>query len=147
LSWITILKKREDYRKLYDGFDPHKVALYDENKIEELMSDKGVVRYRRKIEASINNAIRFIELQREFGSFSDYLWEFAGGRPIDGSVGSIEDLQATSDLSDRLDKDLKKRGFKFLGSTTIYSYLQAVGVINDHTSECFRYEEIKKSQA
>lgn len=145
LSWITILKKRENFRRAYDNFDPLKVALYDEVKIVELMQDKGIVRYRRKIEASINNAKRFIEIQNEFGSFSSYLWSFTDGRVVDGRVETTENLPSTSNLSDTLAKDMKRRGFKFLGSTTLYSYLQAMGVINDHITSCFRYKEIKKS--
>lgn len=145
LSWITILRKRENYRKAYDDFQVERVASYGEDKVEELLTDAGIVRNRKKIEASINNAKCFIEVQREYGSFSAYLWDFAGGSPIDGRLKSTDDPAATTELSDALSKDLKKRGFKFLGSTTLYAYLQAVGVVNDHITTCPRYEEIKKS--
>ncbi len=143
LSWITILKKRENYRLAYEGFDAKKVSRYDENKIEELVLNKGIVRNRKKIEASINNANRFIEVQNEFGSFSSYLWKFVDDLPIDGKIKSTDDLPVTTAISDRLYKDMKKRGFKFLGSTTLYAYMQAVGLINDHTVDCPRYKEIK----
>ncbi|PAB57884.1 DNA-3-methyladenine glycosylase I [Anaeromicrobium sediminis] len=141
LSWITVLKKRENYRLLYDNFDYEKVALYDENKIEELLSNKGIIRNRRKIESSINNANRFMEVQREFGSFDNYIWSFVENKVLINSWATLGDVPASTDLSDKISKDMKKRGFKFIGTTIIYSYLQAVGIINDHTTDCFRYEE------
>lgn len=138
LSWITILKKRENYRVLYDGFDYEKVALYDENKVDELLNNTGIIRNRKKIEASINNAKRFIEIQNEFGSFDRYIWKFVDGNTIVNSYENVSMLPAKTELSDLISKDLKKRGFKFLGSITVYSYLQAVGIINDHIDTCFK---------
>ena len=142
LSWITILRKRENYRSAYDGFDPIKVSRYNQDKIEELLNNPGVVRNRKKIEASINNAIRFLEVQREFGSFDNYIWSFVDNKPIKNKWTSLSQVPATTELSDRVSKDLKKRGFKFLGSTIIYAHLQAIGVINDHLVDCFRYNEV-----
>ena len=138
LSWLTILRKRENYRKAYDNFDPQKVALYDEEKIQELLSNAGIIRNRMKIEASINNAKRFLEIEQEFGSFDAYIWHFVDNKPINNHYQSISEIPATSDLSDKVSKDFKKRGFKFLGSITIYSHLQATGIINDHLDSCFR---------
>jgi DNA-3-methyladenine glycosylase I len=143
LSWITILRKRENYRIAYDNFDPDKVANYSEEKINELLQNSGIVRNRRKIEASINNAKMFLNIQREFGSFDNYIWKFVNYRPVINSWESISDVPATSTLSDEVSKDLKKRGFKFLGSTIIYSHLQATGIINDHIVNCFRYNDLK----
>ncbi|MDR2134345.1 MAG: DNA-3-methyladenine glycosylase I [Treponema sp.] len=144
LSWITILKKRENYRKAYDGFDPRKVARYGEAKKAKLLGDAGIVRNRLKIEASINNAQRFLEVQREFGSFSAYIWSFTGGKPVRGNWKTVKDLPARTELSDRVALDMKKRGFRFLGSTIIYSHLQATGLVNDHIAGCFRRGELKK---
>lgn len=138
LSWITILKKRENYRKAYDSFDPEKVACYDEEKINELLENSGIVRNRRKIEASIGNAKKFLEIQKEFGSFDRYIWGFVNGKPIINSYKTVSEVPATSELSDVISKDLKKRGFRFLGSTIIYAHLQAIGIINDHIDSCFR---------
>lgn len=142
LSWITILRKRENYRSAYDGFDPIKVSQYNQDKIEELLNNPGVVRNRKKIEASINNAIRFLEVQREFGSFDNYIWSFVDNKPIKNKWTSLSQVPATTELSDQVSKDLKKRGFKFLGSTIIYAHLQAIGVVNDHLVDCFRYNEV-----
>lgn len=142
LNWLTILKKRENYRAAYDNFNPDKVANYDENKIEELMNNAGIIRNRRKIEASINNAKVFLEIQREFGSFSNYLWGFVNNKPIINQFSEITEVPATTELSDMISKDLKNRGFKFFGSTIVYAHLQAVGIINDHITSCFRYNEI-----
>ncbi|KAB3526356.1 DNA-3-methyladenine glycosylase I [Alkaliphilus serpentinus] len=142
LSWITILKKRENYREAYDGFDPVKVSRYDEDKIADLLNNSGIIRNRKKIEASINNANRFLEVQREFGSFDKYIWGFVDNKPIKNKWTAIEEVPAKTDLSDKVSKDLKKRGFKFLGSTIIYAHLQAIGVINDHLVGCFRYNEV-----
>jgi len=144
LSWITILKKRENYRKAYDNFDPVKVARYSEAKKAKLLADAGIVRNRLKIEASITNAQKFLEIQKEFGSFSNYIWGFTGGKPVVGKWKSLSELPAKTELSDKISLDLKKRGFKFLGSVIMYSHLQATGVINDHLMDCFRYKEIKK---
>ena len=142
LSWLTVLRKRENYRRLYDGFDPEKVARYGEKKIRELISDSGIIRNRKKIEASINNAARFLEIRDEFGSFSDYLWGFAGGGPVTNSWEKLSEIPASTELSVTVSRDLKKRGFRFMGPTIVYSHLQATGVVNDHLVSCFRYSEI-----
>lgn len=142
LSWLTVLRKRENYRRLYDGFDPEKVARYGEEKIQKLMSDSGIIRNRKKIEASINNAVRFLEIRDEFGSFSDYLWGFTGEVPVINAWEELSEIPASTELSVRVSRDLKKRGFRFMGPIIVYSHLQATGVINDHLVSCFRYEEI-----
>lgn len=139
LSWITVLKKRNNYRSAYDNFDPIKVAAYSEEKVNELLKNAGIIRNRRKIEASINNAKMFLNIQREFGSFDNYIWKFVNYKPLVNKWKDISEVPATSNLSDEISNDLKKRGFKFLGSTIIYSYLQATGLINDHIITCFRY--------
>jgi DNA-3-methyladenine glycosylase I len=144
LSWLTILKKRENYRKAYDGFDPEKAARYNERKKERLLADAGIVRNRLKIEASITNARQFLEIQKEYGSFSAYIWGFTGGKPVTGAWKTLEELPAATALSDTVAADMKKRGFRFLGSTIMYSHLQATGLVNDHLTGCFRYREIKK---
>jgi DNA-3-methyladenine glycosylase I len=144
LSWITILNKRENYRRVYDGFDPRKAARYTEQKIGRMLADAGIVRNRRKIEASINNAQRFLEVQKEFGSFSDYIWDFVKGKPVIGKWKTLAELPARTALSDRVAADLKRRGFKFLGSVIMYSHMQATGIVNDHITGCFRYREIKR---
>jgi len=143
LSWITILKKRENYRKAYDNFDPKKVARYGDAKKAKLLADPGIVRNRLKIEASITNAQHFLEIQKEFGSFSNYIWSFSNGNPVIGKWKSIDEVPARTELSDKVSLDLKKRGFKFLGSVIMYAHLQATGIINDHLMHCFRYKEIK----
>ncbi|MDR2967175.1 MAG: DNA-3-methyladenine glycosylase I [Methanobacteriaceae archaeon] len=145
LSWITILKKRDNYRKAYDNFDLKKVASYDEVKKAELLADAGIVRNRLKIEASITNAQNFLEIQKEFGSFSNYIWGFTNGKPVIGKWKNIHEIPSKTELSDKISLDLKKRGFRFLGSVTVYSYLQATGIVNDHIIDCFRYKEIKKN--
>jgi len=145
LSWITILNKRENYRKAYDGFDPNKVARYTEAKKKKLLADAGIVRNRLKIEASINNAQRFLEVQKEFGSFSNYIWSFTKGKQVTGQWKKLCEIPASTDLSDKVSKDLKKRGFRFLGGTIMYSHLQATGIVNDHLTDCFRYKEIKNN--
>lgn len=142
LSWLTVLRKRENYRRLYDGFDPEKVARYGEKKIQKLMSDSGIIRNRKKIEASINNAARFLEIRDEFGSFSDYLWGFTGGVPVINAWEELSEIPASTKLSVTVSRDLKKRGFRFMGPIIVYSHLQATGVVNDHLVSCFRYEEI-----
>ena len=142
LSWLTVLRKRENYRRLYDGFDPEKVAGYGEKKVRKLMSDSGIIRNRKKIEASINNAARFLEVRDEFGSFSDYLWGFTGGVPVTNSWEELSEIPASTELSVAVSRDLKKRGFRFMGPVIVYSHLQATGVVNDHLFWCFRYEEI-----
>lgn len=139
LSWMTILRKRENYRKAYDGFDPIKVAQYDENKISELLQNPGIIRNRRKIESSINNARCFLKIQKEFGSFDNYIWSFVNNKPVKNHWTDISQVPANSELSDKISKDLKARGFRFLGSTIVYSHLQAAGLINDHLISCFKY--------
>lgn len=140
LSWYTILKKREQFRMAFDHFDYRKIAHYDEQKIQQLMENPGIVRNRLKILATINNSSRFMETQREFGSFSDYIWGFVGGSPIINLPASLADIPATTELSDRISADLKKRGFKFLGSTVMYAHMQATGMVNDHIAGCWRAE-------
>ena len=136
LSWITILKKRENYRVEYDNFNPEIVALYGEEKILKMLDNPGIVRYRKKIESSIGNAKEFLKIQKEFGSFNEYIWSFTEKKIIKNSWKNLSELPAKTELSDIIAKDLKKRGFKFLGSTTVYSYLQAVGIVYDHLLEC-----------
>ena len=142
LSWSTILNKRENYRKAYRGFDPQTVARFGARDIQRLLSDAGIVRNRLKIESSINNAKRFLEIQREFGSFDAYLWNFVGGSPVVNRWRTLEQIPANTELSERISRDLKKRGFRFVGSTIIYAHLQAVGVVNDHLVSCFRHGEL-----
>jgi len=145
LSWSTILKRRKNYKKAYDNYDIIKIASYDEKKIKELLNNDGIIRYRLKIESSINNAKQFLKVQDDYGSFSNYLWSFVDHKPIVNSWEKLSEVPAESDLSKKIAKDLKLKGFKFVGSVTIYAYLQAVGVINDHLTDCFRYKEIKDS--
>lgn len=142
LSWITILKKRENFRKAFDNFDYKKIAKYSEDKYEELLQDAGIIRNKLKIKATITNAQLFIKVQEEFGSFSKYIWDFTNGKPITNKFEKREEVPATTELSDAISKDLKKRGFKFVGSTVIYAHMQATGMVNDHTTDCFRYHEV-----
>lgn len=142
LSWQTILNKMDNFDKAYEHFEIEKVAAFDEAKIESLMEDAGIIRNRRKIEAAIINAQKVLELQAEGISFSDYLWGFTDHQVIDHEIGDASEIPAKTELSDQIAKDLKKRGFKFVGSTTIYAFLQAVGIVNDHETACFRYEEL-----
>ncbi len=142
LSWYTVLRKRENYRTLFDGFDPVKVAAYDQERIESLLQDPGIIRNRQKVAATVNNAQRFLEVQQEFGSFSDYIWRFVGGKPIINVLREEGDFQATTAESDAMSKDLKQRGFKFVGSTICYAHMQATGMVNDHTMDCFRRQPI-----
>ncbi|WP_334126127.1 DNA-3-methyladenine glycosylase I [Empedobacter brevis] len=137
LSWYTILKKRENFREAFADFDIEKVADFDETKIEELVQNEGIIRHRGKITAAINNAKLFIEIQKEFGSFSDFFWSYVDHKPIVNNWNSIKEVPATTEISDQLAKDLKKRGFKFFGSTIIYAHMQATGMVNDHTKDCF----------
>lgn len=143
LSWATILKKREGYRKAFANFDYKIVAEYGPGMVDDLLQDASIIRNRMKIEATINNARRFIEVQDEFGSFDAYSWNFVGGKPIINSWKSMQEVPVTTKESDDFAKDLKKRGFKFLGSTTVYAHMQAIGMVNDHTIDCFRYKELK----
>lgn len=142
LSWYTVLKKRENYRIAFDNFDPIKVAKYDENKIAALMNDAGIIRNKLKIMATINNAARFIGIQNEFGSFSNYQWQFVNHKPIVNEILTVDDYVSSSQESELFAKDLKKRGFKFLGPTTVYSHMQASGMINDHSFNCHRRAKI-----
>ncbi|MCO5248995.1 MAG: DNA-3-methyladenine glycosylase I [Chitinophagales bacterium] len=144
LSWITILKKREAFRQAFAGFDYQKVAKFTEKEVENLMQDTGIIRNRLKIHAAINNAQRFMEVQEEFGTFSEYIWKFVHHRPIQNSWKSLSEVPANTLLSDTISKDLKKRGFKFVGTTIIYSFMQAVGMVNDHIISCYRYKELKQ---
>jgi DNA-3-methyladenine glycosylase I len=142
LSWSTILRKRERYRKVFDGFDPRKVARYDDRKIAALLEDAGIVRNRLKVAAAVRNAQAFLAVQKEFGSFDTYIWQFVGGRPLQNRRQRIEDLPARTEQSDAMSKDLARRGFKFVGSTICYAFMQAVGMVNDHAVACFRYREL-----
>ena len=141
LSWTTILKKREGYRKAFADFDVRIVAEYAQGMVEELVLDTSIIRNRAKIQATINNANRFMEIQKEFGSFDAYIWQFVGGAPIINNWKSMDEVPVTTTESDILSKDLKKRGFKFVGSTTIYAHMQAIGLVNDHTIDCFKKKE------
>ena len=136
LSWNTIIEKEENYREAFDEFDPEIVADYDKDKIEELMNNEGIIRNRRKIEATINNAKAFLKIQKEFGSFDKYIWGFTDGKVIDNHLKNMKDMPAKSKLSEKISKDLKKRKFKFVGPVIIYSYLQGIGIINDHWEKC-----------
>lgn len=143
LSWITVLKKRDAYRKAFDGFDPKKVALYGEEKIEELMNNEGIIRNRLKINSAITNARVFLEVAENYGSFDEFIWRYVDNTPIIGHWKRVEDVPAITPLSDRISKDLKKMGFKFVGSTILYAFMQAIGMVNDHLSDCFVYQEMK----
>jgi len=143
LSWITVLRKRDNFRKAFDNFDYKKVALYGENKIQDLLQDTGIIRNKLKVRAAISNANAFIEIQKEFGSFDKYIWGFVGGKPIQTNRKLISELTATTEISEKLSKDLKKKGFKFVGSTVIYAHMQATGMVNDHVESCFRFKELK----
>ena len=144
LSWETVLKKRENYRKAFNDFDPVKVSSYGDKKIEALMGNKGIIRNRLKIASAVNNAKRFLEVQKEFGTFDAYIWQFVNGKPITNRFKSMQEIPATTKESDAMSKDLKKRGFKFVGPTICYAHMQATGMVNDHVVGCFRYKEIKK---
>ena len=143
LSWITILRKRENFRSAFDSFDYQKIALYDEKKYESLLLDAGIIRNKLKIRATIGNAQAFMKLQNEHGSFSNYIWKFINGNPIQNNWLDLNQVPATTNLSDIISKDLKNHGFKFVGSTVIYAYMQAVGMVNDHVENCFRYHEVR----
>jgi DNA-3-methyladenine glycosylase I len=145
LSWITVLRKRENFRKAFDNFDYHKIAKYSKNKLEELMQNTGIIRNKLKIKATITNAFAFMEVQKEFGSFSNYIWKFTDGKPIVNTWKTLSEIPANTTLSDTISKDLKKRGFKFVGSTVIYSHMQATGMVNDHVVDCFRYKNVQKN--
>ncbi|MFP8487554.1 DNA-3-methyladenine glycosylase I [Gracilimonas sp. Q87] len=142
LSWSTILKRREGYRNAFAGFDPTKVAQFDENHVQKLMENQDIVRHELKIRSAISNARHFIEIQKEFGSFNKYVWHFVGGERIVNNRETIEQIPSNTTESDALSKDLKKRGFKFVGSTIMYAYMQACGLVMDHTMDCFRFAEL-----
>jgi len=145
LSWITILKRRETYRLAYDGFDPVKIVRWDRTKMEGLLKDTGIIRNRRKIEAAKTNAEAFLKVAGEFGSFDKYIWAFVGRQSIHNGWSDISKIPVTTTISDRMSKDLKRRGFKFVGSTICYAFMQAVGMVNDHVTSCFRYNQIRNS--
>lgn len=138
LSWYTILKKRDNFRKAFDYFDYKKVAKYGDKEIERLMQDAGIIRNGLKIKGTISNALAFMEVQKEFGSFSKYIWGFTDGKPIDNNPKTLKDVPAVTAISDALSKDLKKRGFKFVGSTVVYAHMQATGMVNDHVEDCWK---------
>jgi DNA-3-methyladenine glycosylase I len=144
LSWITVLRKRENYRKAFEGFDPKKISRYTEARITKLMANEGIVRNRLKIESTVLNAKAFLAVQKEFGSFDKYLWQFVNGKPLANQRRTIREVPASTPESDALSKDLKKRGFKFVGTTICYAFMQAVGMVNDHTTDCFRYAHLGK---
>ena len=143
LSWTTILRKRENYRKAFDNFDPAKVARFTARRLEKLLQDPGIIRNRLKIESSVKNAKAFLKVQEEFGSFDDYCWRFVNGKPKLNKLTSKQQIPATSPESDAFSKDLKQRGFNFVGSTIIYAHMQAIGMVNDHLTDCFRYRELR----
>ncbi|MCP4977720.1 MAG: DNA-3-methyladenine glycosylase I [Maribacter sp.] len=142
LSWITILRKRENFRKAFDNFDYKKISKYSESKIEALLQDAGIIRNKLKVRATVSNALAFIKIQEDFGSFSNYIWGFVDDKPIKNTIKNYTEGPANTPLSDTISKDLKKRGFKFVGSTVVYAHMQATGMINDHEVSCFRYDEV-----
>ena len=142
LSWITVLRKRENYRKAFAGFNPQKIARFTGKDVAKLLKNAGIIRNRMKIEAAINNAKHFLEIQKDFGTFSKYIWSFVGGKPIKNRFRKHMDLPAKTEIAQRLSDDLKSRGFKFLGPTIIYAHMQATGMVNDHTVDCFRYNQL-----
>ena len=142
LSWITILNKRENFRKAFDQFDYKKIANYSEEKIESLLLDPGIIRNKLKVRSAVTSAQNFIKIQEDFGSFSNYIWKFTDGKPIQNNPINLKDVPATTPLSDEISKDLKKRGFKFVGSTVLYAFMQAVGIVNDHVENCWTYSRL-----
>ncbi|MFI1772948.1 DNA-3-methyladenine glycosylase I [Thalassobellus citreus] len=142
LSWITVLRKRENFRMAFDNFDYKKIATYQQDKIDSLLQDAGIIRNKLKVNATVTNAKAFMKIQDEFGSFSKYIWGFVDGKPIKNKHKTMQDVPATTAISDDLSKDLKKRGFKFVGSTVVYAHMQATGMVNDHIESCFRYDEV-----
>ncbi len=144
LSWITILRKRENYRKAFSNFDPKKVARYDEKKIESLLLNPGIIRNRLKVKSAVTNARAFLTVQKEFGTFDAYIWSFGGGKPKQNAWSTIKELPAVTKESEALSRDLRERGFKFVGPTIIYAHMQAIGMVNDHLVDCFRYKELKR---
>lgn len=144
LNWLTVLRKRENYRKAFENFDPRKVAKYDSKKLKELLANEGIIRNKLKIHSAIQNARVFLEVQKEFGSFDAYIWQFVGGRPIRNSWKSLSELPAQTAESEAMSKDLKRRGFGFVGPTICYAHMQATGMVNDHVVTCFRYKEVER---
>ncbi len=144
LSWDTILRKRENYRSAFDNFDPVIVAEYDDNKCLELLGNDGIIRNRLKIASAVRNAKAFLNVQAEFGTFDNYIWSFVGGKPVIGARSEMSDVPAKTEISDAISKDLKKRGFNFVGSTIMYAFMQATGMVNDHLVSCFRYKELAR---
>ena len=144
LSWITILRKRENFRRAFDNFDYRVIAEYSEEKLETLLQDPGIIRNKLKVKATVSNAQAFMQIQEEFGSFRNYIWGFVSHSPVQNKVENYKKALATTPVSDKLSKDMKKRGFKFVGSTVMYAHMQATGMVNDHEVSCFRYEEVKK---
>lgn len=142
LSWITVLRKRDNFRVAFDNFDYRKIASYDDQKIAALLENEGIIRNKLKVRATVTNAMAFLKVQEEFGSFSSYIWGFVEGKPIKNKLKNYKDAPANTPLSDAISKDLKKRGFKFVGSTVVYAHMQATGMVNDHEINCFRYEEV-----
>lgn len=145
LAWITILRKRENYRQAFDGFDPAKIARYTDRRLQKLLNNEGIVRNRLKVAAARKNARAFLEVQNEFGSFDEYIWQFVGGKPVQNRRRTMKDLPAMTSESDAMSKDLKKRGFTFVGSTICYAFMQAVGMVNDHVVGCYRYKELARA--
>jgi DNA-3-methyladenine glycosylase I len=145
LSWLTVLKRRDGYRAAYDGFDPARIARWGQDKIESLLKDPGIIRNRLKVEAAQTNARAFLQIVKEFGNFDAFIWSFVGGKPIQNSWKNIKEIPATTPESDTMSKELKKRGFKFVGPTICYAFMQAVGMVNDHTVDCYRYKPLRKN--
>lgn len=143
LSWITVLRKREGYRKLFDNFDAQKIARYSDKKLDKLLENPAIIRNRLKVYGTRKNARAYLKIQEELGSFSDYLWDFVDGKPIQNRWKSLKEVPAKTELSDKISKDLKKRGFTFVGSTIVYAHMQAAGMVNDHTTDCFRHKACK----
>jgi DNA-3-methyladenine glycosylase I len=143
LNWLMVLKKRENYRKAFDNFDPVKIANYNQRQINSLLKNEGIIRNKIKINSAVQNAKAFLKVKNEFGSFNKYIWQFTDGKTIQNSWDSINKIPATSSISDLMSKDLKKRGFNFVGSTICYAFMQATGIVNDHTKDCFRYKELR----
>jgi len=144
VSWSTVLKKRKNYRRAFDNFDPIKISRYTQKDTERLLADSGIIRNRLKIAATINNARQFLKVQKEFGSFDKYIWQFVSHKTIINRFKTLREVPAKTKESDAMSRDLKKRGFKFIGSTICYAFMQAVGMVNDHTTDCFRYDEINR---
>lgn len=144
LSWITILRKRDNFKKAFDAFDYEKIANYDEKKIAQLLQNEGIIRNKLKVKAAVTNAQAFMEIQKEYGSFSDYVWDFVDGKALQNEIINYKEAPTTRPESDALSKDLKKRGFKFMGPTVVYAFMQATGLVNDHELTCFRQTEVKK---